>query len=225
MKIYRDMILKTACLLIITALFACSVKNEAPGTPQVIRKKISSVSSAPPKTMPEKQKQSEKPLAEKYSPQKTIAVLPGLKPGNRVIKTALYTTEGKLDPFKPLLEEPKIDPLANRGRPDKPPAKPIRPCPENTPLTQVSISQLKLVAVVRAESGNWALVQEPTNKGYVISPDTCIGVNSGRVSQILADRVVIEEKFEDYKDAGNHQWEKIETTRKIEMKLQKPEGV
>jgi len=75
---------------------------------------------------------------------------------------------------------------------------------------------LKLVGIIRAESGNRALVEEATGKGYIIKKGTYIGINAGRVSEILGDRVIVEEEDEDFSGAV--------TIRKRELKLQKPLG-
>ena len=44
---------------------------------------------------------------------------------------------------------------------------------------------------------NKALVQEATGKGYIVKAGTYIGLNSGKVVQILKDRIIIEEEVED----------------------------
>ena len=44
---------------------------------------------------------------------------------------------------------------------------------------------------------NRALVQEATGKGYIVKTGTYIGLNSGKIVQILKDRIVIEEEVED----------------------------
>lgn len=117
---------------------------------------------------------------------------------------ALYDPKGKIDPFKPLFREEKVKiKVPNRTHP-------------LTPLEKVDLSQLKLVAVILASSGNRALVKEASGKGYVIQKDTLIGLQSGRVVQILKDRVIVKEEIEDYKGR--------KSIRHNEMKLQKPPG-
>jgi len=97
-----------------------------------------------------------------------------------------YDPEGKTDPFKPLFRE----------QPDLPkPKKKKRRIPR-TPLEKVALSQLKLVGIIMAQSGNRALVQEASGKGYIIKKGTYIGLNSGKVVQIKKDKVVIEEEIE-----------------------------
>ena len=78
------------------------------------------------------------------------------------------------------------------------------------------MSQLKLVGIIFAPSGKSALVEDASGKGYVIKKGTHIGINSGRVINILKDRVVVEEEAESI--FGK------KTLVKRELKLQKPPG-
>ena len=116
-----------------------------------------------------------------------------------------YNPEGKIDPFKPLFEEkPKIAPVKKKKRIPR------------TPLEKVALSQLKLVGIIVAPSGNRALVQEASGKGYIIKKGTYIGLNAGKVAANNKDKVVIEEEVEDI--IG-----KV-TTRNKELVLPKPPG-
>ncbi len=115
-----------------------------------------------------------------------------------------YNPEGKTDPFAPLFKEGAAAEKGKRTRT-------IR-----TPLELVDLDQLKLVAIMLADSGNRALVEEASGKGYVISKGTYIGNNSGRIVKILNDRIIVEEEIEN-----------IIGEKKIqerELKLQKPLG-
>ena len=85
-----------------------------------------------------------------------------------------------------------------------------------TPLERIDISQLKLVAIILASSGNRALVEESTGKGYVIKKGTYIGTNSGKVVKIKKETVIVEEEIEDITG-------KI-AIRKRMIKLPKPPG-
>ena len=103
--------------------------------------------------------------------------------------TDLYNPEGKLDPFAPLIKEKPVNlPVKDR--------KTVRR-KLLTPLEKLDLSQLKLVAILRAQSGNNALVEEDSGKGYVIKKGTYIGMHSGKVVKILPDRIIIEEEVED----------------------------
>lgn len=120
--------------------------------------------------------------------------------------TDLYSPEGKLDPFAPLIKEKPVNlPVEHR--------KAVRR-KLLTPLEKLDLSQLKLVAILRAQSGNNALVEEDSGKGYVIKKGTYIGIHSGKVAKILPDRIIIEEEVEDI-------YGKISVQKK-EIKLKPP---
>jgi len=115
-----------------------------------------------------------------------------------------YNPEGKIDPFASLFKQGLSK---NKG-------KKMRSL--LTPLEMVDLSQLKLVAILRAESGNRALVEESSGKGYVVVKGTYIGNNFGRIVKILNDRIIVEEEIENI--IGD---KKIQER---ELKLQKPLG-
>jgi type IV pilus assembly protein PilP len=107
-----------------------------------------------------------------------------------------------IDPFEPTFrDEPRRAPLKRKSTP-------------RTPLEALDPSQLKLVGVMLSAKGNKAIVEDASGKGHVIREGTPIGMNAGKVSQILKDRVIIEEKIEDA-------YGRIITQKRI-LKLNKP---
>ena len=116
-----------------------------------------------------------------------------------------YNPEGKLDPFASLYKD---KPAAIPTTGQKLTQEPRRPL---TPLEKVDLSQLKLVAIIRALSGNIALVEEASGKGYVIKKGTYIGTRSGKVGKILPDSIIVEEESEDFSGKVS--------VREIEVKL------
>jgi type IV pilus assembly protein PilP len=94
----------------------------------------------------------------------------------------VYNPVGKPDPFKPFLQ------LTDKGT--------VRRA-HLTPLQKYEISQLKLVAIIISPQGNVALVEDSQGKGYFLKKGTVIGSNDGKVKQILKDRVIIEEVYQD----------------------------
>ncbi|MFC1798919.1 pilus assembly protein PilP [Thermodesulfobacteriota bacterium] len=124
--------------------------------------------------------------------------------------TGVYNSAGKLDPFLPLYKEKPVAKDSEKKKKKKKRRLPL------TPLEKVDISQLKLVGVIRAPSGNKALVQEATGKGYIVKKGTYIGIHAGRVIDILKDRLVVEEEVETA--LGTYE------LQKREMKIQKPPG-
>jgi Tfp pilus assembly protein PilP len=84
----------------------------------------------------------------------------------------------------------------------------------SSPLEKLDPSQLKLVGVMLSDKGNKALLEDASGKDHMIQEGTHIGINAGKVSQILKDRVIIEEKIEDA-------YGKIRIQKRI-LKLHKP---
>lgn len=118
-----------------------------------------------------------------------------------------YNPKGKIDPFQPwtpgILDAPESGNQVQKRLP-------------LTPLEKVDLSQLKLVGVVLSASGNEALVEEITGKGFVITLGTYVGLNGGKVTEIYRDKVIIEEVV-NYGISGA-------SVRKRELNLQKPPG-
>jgi len=121
-----------------------------------------------------------------------------------------YNPQGKVDPFAPLLRDESaavaVAKLRATGDPNRP----------KTPLEKIDLGQLKLVAIITALGGNRALVEETSGKGYIIKEGTYIGLNSGKVVGIKADKVLVEEEFEDIYGKS--------ITQKKEIPLPKPPG-
>ncbi len=63
-----------------------------------------------------------------------------------------------------------------------------------SPLENIELYRLNLVAIVLTPEGNKAMIEDFTGQGYIISKGTAIGPNNGRVSKILKDKVIIEEE-------------------------------
>jgi len=117
-----------------------------------------------------------------------------------------YDPAGKIDPFEPLFREKAVL-IKKKKRKKRIP---------RTPLERIDLSQLKLVGIILTSSGNRALVEEASGKGYVIKKGTYIGTNSGKVAKIIKEKVIVEEEFEDV-------FGKIKI-RQREIKIPKPPG-
>ena len=122
---------------------------------------------------------------------------------------ASYDAEGRFDPFEPLFKEQQTQSISSSKD------KRNKRIPQ-TPLEKVALAQLKVTAIIRAASGNRALVEDATGKGYVVRVGTYMGLNSGQVIRIDNDRVVVEEEIENV--TGEL------TVENQELKLQKPAG-
>lgn len=121
------------------------------------------------------------------------------------ITISSYDPKGRIDPFVPFIKKPE---------PTKEPDPIVRKY--KGPLQKVDIDQLQLVGIIRAPSGNLALVQQASGKGYIIQKGTPIGIKDGHVAEILADQVVVKEKG---KDPYN-----VDITIERLMKIKKPIG-
>ena len=122
-------------------------------------------------------------------------------------KRPIYNPKAKVDPFEPLFREKPTVALVKKKRKKRVP---------RTPLEKIDLSQLKLVGIIMASSGNRALVEESSGKGYVIKNGTYVGTNAGKVVKIEKDKVVVAEEYEDV--LGNV------SLRNKELKLPKPPG-
>lgn len=94
--------------------------------------------------------------------------------------------EKKLDLLIPLLK-------ADRGFKDDKNNKMKKRLRPLSPLENIKLERLKLVAIVLTPEGNKAMIEDFKGQGYIITPGTYIGSNNGRVSRILKNKVVIEE--------------------------------
>jgi len=229
---FRSIFIAILVLGILSALFGCKPPPEPQQKPAMVRKKIpagakpaaktplaitaeketgskASKPASEPAAVQEKdkgdkkagEKKSEKPLAATKS-------VPGAKLAAEDQFAELYSSEGKADPFAPFIKT-----KAERERDRE---KSINRRIPRTPLEKVDISQVKLTAIIQSPTGNFGLVEESTGKGYVVTAGTYIGVNGGKIKQILNDRLIVEEEAENV-------FGKI-TIREIEVKLHKPAG-
>ncbi len=122
---------------------------------------------------------------------------------------AAYDADGRFDPFEPLFKEQQTQSISSSKD------KRSKRIPQ-TPLEKVALAQLKVTAIIRAASGNRALVEDATGKGYVVQVGTFMGLNAGQVIRIDNDRVVVEEEIEDINGELS--------VENQELKLQKPAG-
>jgi type IV pilus assembly protein PilP len=102
-----------------------------------------------------------------------------------------YDPKGKIDPFQSVFVTQPREGTKVRisARERKIPL---------TPLQKIDLSQLKVVGIIVSATGNKALVEDPSGKGYVITKGTYVGANFGRVRKIIRDRVIVEEEVEDF---------------------------
>jgi len=218
MRKYIIKILNITCITCLFLYYGCNDQAEKQLKATVISKKI---------VMPEKAKQpvkkDQKIEISKPEIKKPEIKKQALKPKTDKIDTVpdqkielsetsdsySYKVEGKIDPFASIFR------AGSSVFADQDDGKKKRLIPL-TPIEKVDLSQLKLVGIISASSGNKALVEDASGKGFVIKKGTRIGINSGRVVKILKTLVVVEEEAESILG-------KITLVKK-ELKLQKPPG-
>jgi Tfp pilus assembly protein PilP len=116
-----------------------------------------------------------------------------------------YNPEGQIDPFKPFIDLN----VAARKKTEKSAVLP------RNPLQRSGVEQFKLVGVIEGNKGRRAMVQDVSGKFYSLVPGSYIGLNKGRVTQILKDIVIIQERV--VTDEGKTE------SRKQVMKLRQDE--
>jgi type IV pilus assembly protein PilP len=229
---FPSIIISALLLAMLPALYGCQPPPEPPQKSAVVRKKIPSSPKPAVKTPPAVSVNNEAGLkAAKPAPEPAV-VLEKIKSGKKIGKKEpdkpLTATASKTD-TKQTVKDQLPEPYNSKGKPDpflpfikskaereSDKEKNVNRRIPRTPLEKVDFSQMKLTAIVQSPAGNFGLIEESTGKGYVVSVGTFIGVNGGKIKQILDDRLVVEEEAEDV-------FGKI-TTREIEVKLNKPAG-
>ena len=203
------------CITCFFLCYGCNDQAEKQQKPTVIRKKI---------VFPKKEKQQIE-NDEKIENSNHETIKKDLKPKADTINTAhnqkpdqeielsettiTYKVEGRIDPFAQISGDGSSAFLDQDGK-KKEHRIPL------TPIEKVDLSQLKLVGIIFASSGNKALVEDTSGKGFIVKKGTHIGINSGRVIKILKNLMVVEEKAENILGKT--------TLVKKELKLQKSPG-
>jgi Tfp pilus assembly protein PilP len=119
-----------------------------------------------------------------------------------------YDPKGKIDPFKPFVRLELPTPVAKKG--------PEKLAGNLTPLQRVGLDKVRVTGIAGMSSKRIAMVEDGGGKGYMVYVGTFIGMNGGKVIQILPDRVIVEEKLEGSKGK--------ERSHRVALKLHKEEG-
>jgi len=202
-------LISVICLFSLFAV-GCGKKEDASKkSDQIAKKVIPKAKKIPDSTASSKDKKEadKKVPVEQAVKQEDVVEEAGKSEALAVVPDQ-YIPTGKIDPFVPLYNDEQVVAAA------KPTKKKRRG--HLTPLEKLDLSQLNLLGVILAPSGNRAMVSEANGKGYVVTVGTYMGISSGRVIEILKDRIVVEEEVENILG-------KI-SLRKRELKLQKPAG-
>jgi type IV pilus assembly protein PilP len=140
-----------------------------------------------------------------HSPAKVAKVLPQV-PAPQPLTPAILSVEstysynpvGKPDPFRPFVEQE----IAAKKKQEKKGVSSI------FPLQRIEVDHFRLVGIAGDPDRRIAMVEDLTKKYYPLSVGTHIGLNKGKVVEILPDRVIVEEY-------------KTKTAKRIILKLRK----
>lgn len=221
--VFIPIIVCFSCLLLV---IGCDKKSGGEGeqTGKVISQKISgtgkNIAQPVQSATVASQKQPAKPQAEMKDQEKAATQTAVIEPEEPKYMPALamgYDPKGKIDPFVPLVRDEPVNAKkesetaegAAKGE------KREKRIPQ-TPLEKIELTQLRLRAIILASSGNRALVEESSGKGYILTKGTYIGRNEGIVTKIEKNKVIVEETIRSIQ--GDI------TTQETELKLPKPPG-
>ncbi len=119
-------------------------------------------------------------------------------------KSDHYNSKGKIDPFKPLIQDRSEEEFSE---------KPVRPKRILTPLEKIGLSQIRLVAVIQMKDKKIAMVEEANGKGYEVGIGTYIGKNQGRVSDITSSSILVKELIRDYRGRVKEKMKEIKLNK------------
>jgi len=120
------------------------------------------------------------PLPVALQKQETKPPLPVVRPPEN---TYSYNPVGKPDPFRPIVEEEKIV----KNKETKKDLNSI------FPLQRMEIDNFRVVGIAGNRIRRVAIVEDATKKFYPLFVGTHIGLHNGKVIEILADRIIVEE--------------------------------
>jgi type IV pilus assembly protein PilP len=120
-----------------------------------------------------------------------------------------YDPKGKIDPFKPFVRLEVPTPTAKKASEKKLSGA-------LTPLQRVGLDKVRVTGIAGSSSKRVAMVEDGAGRGYMVYVGTFIGMNEGRVIQILPDRVIVEEKLDDSKGKAK--------SHRVALTLHKEEG-
>jgi Tfp pilus assembly protein PilP len=120
-----------------------------------------------------------------------------------------YSPKGRSDPFKPFMET-DISVIKKKAESLK--RQQVKPGNAISPLQKADIDQFQLVGIAIDKNEKTAIVEDKSaKKHYPVFVGTYIGLNGGRVAEILADKFIVEETIKsDNKKTGGKKVKRIE---------------
>ncbi|OGR15483.1 MAG: hypothetical protein A2277_09475 [Desulfobacterales bacterium RIFOXYA12_FULL_46_15] len=196
---YKIIILAASTYLILF-LNACNDQTSInkPSAPEVVSGKIplpvTQNRTAPVDKKNEIQEQEMGPMSEAKNNIQTQ------EPIKSDEKAEYYDSQGRVDPFLPLIQEKVEEP---QSAIDDNPQRIL------TPLEKIELGQIRLVAIVTMENKKIAMVEEATGKGYEVIIGTYIGRNQGKVSEINDSSIMVTELVKDFRGKLKEQIQEI----------------
>jgi type IV pilus assembly protein PilP len=94
-----------------------------------------------------------------------------------------YRPQGKPDPFKPFVDAQIV--AAKKGK--------AAATPSIFPLQKAGVENFNVVGIMGDDIRRMAIVEDAAKKFYPLFVGTRIGLHNGKVTDILADRVIVDE--------------------------------
>lgn len=195
MKKIKFIFLNTLIIVFISAFlsFAAEVKNNS--TPTVSAKAASVAAKAPvqsqAKPVPAAQIQTKQQAVSPDSKLSSSTPVPVPVPASQALKQVdvySYNPSGKPDPFRPFIVVETVKPQTKAA------AKKVKNEPLSIfPLQRAETDKYKVVGIVGSEDHRAAIAEDAAKKFYPLLIGTRIGLHNGKVVEILADRVIVEE--------------------------------
>jgi type IV pilus assembly protein PilP len=194
MKKIKFIFLNTLIIVFISAFFsfAAEVKNNL--TPTISAKAASVAAKVPvqsqakpaPAAAPTQIKQPDISPDAKLSSSTPVPV-----PASHALKQVdvySYNPSGKPDPFRPFIVVETVKPQKKAAE-KKDKKEPL----SIFPLQRAETDKYKVVGIVGSEDHRAAIAEDTAKKFYPLLIGTRIGLHNGKVVEILADRVIVEE--------------------------------
>jgi len=154
-------------LFLATMLGACGDQEKAPAAPRPPAKP-QAVQTAP----------SVQPKTVQAAP--ASSAIPAVQMPANVYS---YRPQGKPDPFKPFVDAQIV--AAKKGK--------AAATPSIFPLQKAGVENFNVVGIMGDDIRRMAIVEDAAKKFYPLFVGTRIGLHNGKVTDILADRVIVDE--------------------------------
>ena len=186
MKKIKFAIASIFIIIFIIAIFtsAAEVKKALPAVPTV------PVNMAPAAT-PRQIQQSPVPPAANIAPKQIQQPLSEANVAPAVVPTSIdnysYNPSGKPDPFRPLVEAVKPEAINVKKQVAK------KAEASMFPLQRAETEKYRVVGIAGDKDHRVAIAEDSAKKFYPLLIGTHIGLYNGKVIEIMADRVIVEE--------------------------------